>query len=201
MKRFLLVLLYFILIISFPIKSSTPASIPHCFDLEEKLQLLRNSSPEAYNQNYKQLIESHQNADHHSFSNKTIDTMYHMDQHDRRSFQISIMKDAERSARVENILQSQLFLNNMDKFHSAILLMHTANHNNFYRALQLALSIKKNEPTFPSINWLVCASEDRYRLHSGKPQIWGTQYGIGGRKAEPYDRKTKTNKEKSICFQ
>ena len=169
-----------------------------CFQFEEVMEQAENLNLPYYQQQ----LSLHQSNLGLQVDLLKIDSVYHTDQYERR-IQISPFNiDKERSDIANQILShSYDKLENIGRYQLAIILMHYDNADNFRAALKIAKEIRSDSPTFPNVNWLVCAAEDRYRLKTDLPQIWGTQLDMHGSIREPYARNARSNSEKTLCFE
>jgi len=88
-----------------------------------------------------------------------------------------------------------------DFYHAAIIFQHGFKAEHYHLAHKLALMAVELDPTSMKAAWISCATEDRYLLSKGEPQVWGTQFVVSEENGEishqlPYDKDARTEQEK-----
>lgn len=114
--------------------------------------------------------------------NKELQSLYEQDQADRKDFKTFTQqqyqemgeRDKIRRQRVEELLQSEPLQSPEDYFHAAMIFQHGGSLEYYWQAHELAK--KGAELGQRSCRWLTAASYDRWLMHQGKPQKYGTQY-------------------------
>lgn len=100
---------------------------------------------------------------------------------------VMLKGDIARRSRVEEILKSAQAFTSDEYMAAAMIMQHGNDAEHYRRAKELAQLSVQTDPNNHDARWLVCASEDRYLLKSGKLQIWGTQIKRKKHEAEAYD--------------
>ena len=114
--------------------------------------------------------------------NKELQSLYEQDQADRKDFKTFAQqkrqdmgeRDRIRRQRVEELLQSEPLESPEDYFHAAMIFQHGDSLEYYWQAHELAK--KGAELGHRFCRWLTAASYDRWLMHQGKPQKYGTQY-------------------------
>src|ERR1019366_7713444 len=114
--------------------------------------------------------------------NKELRSLYEQDQADRQAFeqfdherlQQMLQRDRARRQRVEELLASEALGTKEDYFHAAMIFQHGETLDDFWQAHELAK--QGAELGHPQCRWLTAAAYDRWLMHQGKPQKYGTQY-------------------------
>src|SRR5262249_41470266 len=84
--------------------------------------------------------------------------------------------DAERRAKVRQILAAGGAKVSDDYFHAALVFQHGEAIADFRMAHELALKAAELDPTNKSAKRLAAAARDRELMNLGKPQLYGTQF-------------------------
>jgi hypothetical protein len=84
-------------------------------------------------------------------------------------------RDAERLARTREIAAQGGLKLAADYYHAALVFQHSEKTEDYQRAHQWCLEALKLDPDYPGARWLAAASQDRYLMGQGKPQLYGTQ--------------------------
>lgn len=117
-----------------------------------------------------------------------LEYAYKTDQKDRmqlKSYALEDLKarDTMRLQQVNEILEEEMHLNPIDKFHAAFILHHSDNSKDYKRASELANAAAKAPELHDhyQVQWLKKAAYDRYMLSIGKLEKYGTQnkFSIG----------------------
>ena len=114
--------------------------------------------------------------------NEELHSLYVQDQADRKeamTFNREQMqelgrRDSVRRQRVEELLASGALQTPEDYFHAAMIFQHGGALEYYWQAYELAK--KGAELGHTTCRWLTAAAYDRWLLHQGKPQKYGTQY-------------------------
>jgi hypothetical protein len=85
-------------------------------------------------------------------------------------------RDAERLQRTKEIAAQGGLKSADDYFHAALVLQHSSGTADFEQAHQWCLKGLELDPDLPAARWLAAATEDRYLMNQGKPQLYGTQF-------------------------
>ena len=114
--------------------------------------------------------------------NEELRALFEADQADRHGMNDDLARrDLERRARLDELLAAGAVRSAEDHFHAAMLLQHGYALDDYRRAHELALRAHELGHGM-SARWLAAAALDRWLMHQGKPQKYGTQYrGEGGR--------------------
>jgi hypothetical protein len=119
-------------------------------------------------------------AEHAKNSNAELAKIYQEDQGDRQVDKIdwSVVgkRDAERQARVTQILAEGGAKTADDYYHAAMVYQHGDTEEEIARAHELSLKAVELDPNHPVARWLAAASRDRLLMRQGKPQLYATQY-------------------------
>ena len=112
--------------------------------------------------------------------NREVYAAMQADQADRRgpiTDRVSVLaRDQQRRKRILEIMDANELKAPLDYLYAALVLQHGEVADDFARAHALALKALELDPNLPRAKWLAAATQDRYLLRSGKPQIYGTQY-------------------------
>ena len=102
--------------------------------------------------------------------------LYAADQQDRsRRVRASLSRrDDERRRRAEELIDAGALRTGEDHFHAAMLFQHGRELSCYWRAHELAR--RAAELGDERGKWLSAAAYDRWLMHQGKPQRYGTQY-------------------------
>lgn len=124
--------------------------------------------------------------------NPELRTIYEADQADRhlppeeKATRDIAGRDADRLARVKEILDAGGARVSADYFHAAMVFQHGHEAADYERAHALAWKAAELDPSATTARWLAAASEDRLLMFQGKPQKYGTQYRKEGGRWELY---------------
>jgi hypothetical protein len=120
--------------------------------------------------------------------NDELRTMFEQDQADRQGeLHPDIGKrDDARRARVEELIAADALQTPEDYFHAAMVFQHGQRLEHFWRAHELALKAAELGHLQPA-RWLAAAAYDRWLMHQGKPQKYGTQYRSDGARWKLWD--------------
>jgi hypothetical protein len=107
-------------------------------------------------------------------------------------------RDAERRARVYEIVKAGGLKAADDYFNAALVLQHGDRPDDYDMANKLAAKAAELDPTNMTAHWLAAAAKDRYLWSVGKPQIYGTQFKkVDGKwTIDPIDEKAVTDEER-----
>jgi hypothetical protein len=112
--------------------------------------------------------------------NREVYAVMQADQADRRGpitdREAVLARDHQRRKRILEIVEASELKAPLDYLYAALVLQHGEVADDFARAHSLALKALELDPRLPQAKWLAAATQDRYLLRSGKPQIYGTQY-------------------------
>ncbi len=133
--------------------------------------------------------------------NHEIRDIYQADQADRVAgpaidWAVVAPRDAARRQRVRSLADAGALQHSDDFLHAAFVMQHGEKPEHFRQAHLWSLKAAELDPYNKSARWLACASEDRWLQSSGKPQVWGTQFGPDG-VAEPFDRSARTDAQRA----
>jgi hypothetical protein len=87
-------------------------------------------------------------------------------------------RDAERRARVAEILAAGGAVTADDWFHAAMVYQHGGTAELSRRARELAQRAIAVDPTHNRARWLIAAATDRELVQLGRPQRYGTQFFV-----------------------
>ena len=96
--------------------------------------------------------------------------------HDEAYYEALRVHDEERRLRAQAILDEGGVLDAEDYLHAAVLFHHGPTTDDIWLAHTLALKSVELGSQDPEARWLSAAALDRWLMHSGKPQKYGTQY-------------------------
>jgi hypothetical protein len=119
--------------------------------------------------------------------NEELRDLYEADQGDRRAGQLSpdiVERDRARRRRVAELLDAGAAESGEDFVHAAMVFQHGDGLGDFQRAHDLAL--RAAELGHRPGRWLAAAALDRWLMHQGRPQKYGTQYRSSGAGYELY---------------
>lgn len=85
-------------------------------------------------------------------------------------------RDAERLKRTKEIAAQGGLKVADDYFRAALVLQHSPETADYEQAHLWCLKAVELDPDLPDARWLAAATEDRYRMSQGKPQLYGTQF-------------------------
>ncbi len=144
-----------------------------------------------------------------------LEKLYAEDQADLRAdpkkekYDEYIKAQVKRIARANEILSSGKEFSANAYYSAAMLFQHGEVHKveNFKRAYELAKKAAALDPGHARAAWLTCSAEDRYRVNTNLPQIWGTQLIRQMDKErnykvmvfEAFDKTAKTDEERVKC--
>lgn len=96
------------------------------------------------------------------------------DRKDGRFAQGAVERDQLRLHRVKDILDAGGVDDAEDLFCAAMILQHGSSLDDYWRAHELAKA--SAEAGYRPARWLAAAAYDRWLMHQGRPQRFGTQY-------------------------
>lgn len=116
-------------------------------------------------------------------NNPELERLYNEDQADREAgpnadidWQAVSKRDAERRARVREIVDKGGATTSMDYYHAAMVYQHGTEVPEYDEAHRLAVKAVELDPENGKAKWLAAASKDRSLMWQGKPQLYGTQF-------------------------
>jgi hypothetical protein len=116
-------------------------------------------------------------------NNPELERLYNEDQTDREAgpnanidWQAVSNRDAERRARVREIVDKGGATTSTDYYHAAMVYQHGAEVPEYDEAHRLAMKAVELDPENGKAKWLAAASKDRSLMWQGKPQLYGTQF-------------------------
>ncbi|MGS2740898.1 DUF6624 domain-containing protein [Sinomicrobium sp. M5D2P17] len=114
--------------------------------------------------------------------NPELKKIYTADQVDQNTIDIDpliiIKNDSLRRVRVLQLLDSNKVKTSKDYENAAMIFQHGSDSTDYGLAVKLMKKAIAQDST--TNKWLLAAATDRYLLHTGKPQIYGTQYRKDG---------------------
>ena len=139
----------------------------------------------------------------HAEVNTELLQIYRADQADRRGtvdIEGVMTRDAERLARVKELVAEDALQAPDDFVHAAFVLQHGHDPQDYEMARDLALTAHELGARQDAALWLSAAAHDRYLQSIGQPQIYGTQFqrdGEGPWTLEPFDRQALTDAQRA----
>ncbi|MEL6559657.1 MAG: tetratricopeptide repeat protein [Bacteroidota bacterium] len=136
--------------------------------------------------------------------NQELAQLHEADQKDRKGIidwsEVSV-RDSERLARVNQMLEEGLIVTGKDHYHAAMIYQHGYETKDSRLAVEM---MRKAIALDSAVNkWLLAAAIDRDLMRREKPQIYGTQYIKQG-EYEPWQRyeidSTKVTDEERIAY-
>ncbi|NJN17205.1 MAG: hypothetical protein HC822_13475 [Oscillochloris sp.] len=114
-------------------------------------------------------------------SNPELQHIYEQDQADRRGpvHPEIWARDQTRRVRVEAMLSGGAVRSAADCLHAAFIFQHGDRLEHYWQAHELALQAV-DRGHGPPARWLAAAAYDRWLMHQGLPQKFGTQYRMHG---------------------
>jgi hypothetical protein len=114
-------------------------------------------------------------------SNPELRALYAADKADRQNELPPDLqsRDAERLARVEELLQTGALRTGEDCLHAAFIFQRGTRLEHYWQAHELAMQAVELGHG-PPARWLSAAAYDRWLMHQGLPQKFGTQYRLAG---------------------
>jgi len=116
-------------------------------------------------------------------NNPELESLYKGDQADREhgpnadiDWQAVSNRDAERRARVREIVEKGGATTSADYYHAAMVYQHGTEVPEYDEAHRLAMKAAELDPENKAAKWLAAASKDRSLMWQGKPQLYGTQF-------------------------
>ena len=116
-------------------------------------------------------------------NNPELERLYNEDQADREEgpnadidWQAVSKRDAERRARVHEIVEKGSATTSTDYYHAAMVYQHGTEVPEYDEAHRLALKAVELDPENGKAKWLAAAAKDRSLMWQGKPQLYGTQF-------------------------
>jgi tetratricopeptide (TPR) repeat protein len=109
-------------------------------------------------------------------------------------------RDAQRRARVKEMLDSGMVIGVDDYYHAAMIFQHGTDSSSYRLAHDLALRAAELDSTHSMARWLAAASKDRYLWSIGKPQWYGTQFHLvdGKWTIDPIDTTVVTDDDRRL---
>lgn len=115
--------------------------------------------------------------------NPELERLFQEDQADREAgpnadidWQAVSKRDAERRARVREIVDKGGATTSMDYYHAAMVYQHGTEVPEYDEAHRLAVKAVELDSENGKAKWLAAASKDRSLMWQGKPQLYGTQF-------------------------
>jgi len=112
----------------------------------------------------------------------------------------AVMKrDASRRDVVKAAIKVRALRTADDYLHAVLIMQHGSGAEDFALARDLAKKAVELRPWLAEARWLYAAATDRWLRETGKPQIYGTQYGMvsGKWSLEPFDPTAVTDEERA----
>lgn len=116
-------------------------------------------------------------------NNPELERLYKEDQADREAgpnakidWQAVSKRDAERRARVREIVDKGGATTSTDYYHAAMVYQHGTEVSEYDEAHRLAMKAVELDQDNKEAKWLAAASKDRSLMWQGKPQLYGTQF-------------------------
>lgn len=116
-------------------------------------------------------------------NNPELERLYNEDQADREhgpnadvDWQAVSKRDAERRARVHEIVEKGGATTSTDYHHAAMVYQHGTEVPDYDEAHRLAMKAVELDPENGKARWLAAAAKDRSLMWQGKPQLYGTQF-------------------------
>lgn len=116
-------------------------------------------------------------------NNAELERLYNEDQADREEgpnadidWRAVEKRDAERRARVREIVDKGGATTSMDYYHAAMVYQHGSKVPDYDEANRLAMKAVELDPENKEARWLAAAAKDRSLMWQGKPQLYGTQF-------------------------
>ena len=116
-------------------------------------------------------------------NNPELERLYKEDQADREQgpnakidWQAVSNRDAERRARVREIVDKGGAATSTDYYHAAMVYQHGTEVPEYEEAHRLAIKAVELDPENKDAKWLAAAAKDRSLMWQGKPQLYGTQF-------------------------
>jgi hypothetical protein len=129
----------------------------------------------------------------HQPSSAEMTAVFNADQADRRAgaaigWSAVELRDRARRAQTFALLNAGALRSGEDFWHAAFVFQHGAEPNDYLLAHTLAVIAAARGR--PDATWIAAATLDRYLVHIGKSQIYGTQFNSRTMPTtqEPYDR-------------
>jgi hypothetical protein len=85
-------------------------------------------------------------------------------------------RDAARLQRTREIAAAGGLHQADDYFNAALILQHSDKTEDYAQAHEWCLKAVELDPELPSARWLAAATQDRWLMNQGKPQLYGTQF-------------------------
>jgi len=118
-----------------------------------------------------------------SANNPELERLHNEDQADREAgpnakidWQAVSKRDAERRARVREIVDKGGATTSTDYYHAAMVYQHGTEVPEYEEAHRLAMKAVELDAENDLARWLAAASKDRSLMWQGKPQLYGTQF-------------------------
>ena len=112
-------------------------------------------------------------------------------------------RDANRLARVREIVAKGQVKSAQDYYNAALVLQHGVDVNDHALAHRLAARAVKLDPALPNARWLAAATEDQWLVSTGKPQHYGTliqrKGGNGAYTLEPIDQSAVSDDDRAAA--
>ena len=115
--------------------------------------------------------------------NRELRALYTQDQEDRSAEPLPsdlVARDAARRMRVEQLIDAGELVTADDYYHAAMVFQHGTSLEHAWQAHVLARTAaelgSRGTPQWYHARWLAAAAYDRWLVHQGKPQKYGTQY-------------------------
>ncbi len=116
-------------------------------------------------------------------NNPELERLHKEDQADREAgpnakidWQAVSKRDAERRARVREIVDKGGATTSTDYYHAAMVYQHGTEVPEYDEAHRLAMKAVELDPENGAARWLAAAAKDRSLMWQGKPQLYGTQF-------------------------
>lgn len=109
--------------------------------------------------------------------NRELWALFTADQEDRLGGTLgrdAVERDGVRSRRVKELLKAGAAENAEDLFCAAMILQHGSSLEDYCQAHELAKA--SADGGYAPARWLAAAAYDRWLMHQGEPQHFGTQY-------------------------
>ncbi|HEY4563337.1 MAG TPA: hypothetical protein VIJ36_10180 [Thermoanaerobaculia bacterium] len=95
---------------------------------------------------------------------------------DKIDWTVVAKRDAERLKRAREIAAAGGLHQADDYFNAALILQHSDKTEDYAQAHQWCLKAVELDPESSDARWLAAATQDRWLMNQGKPQLYGTQF-------------------------
>lgn len=146
-------------------------------DANPQLEPLRSDPRwKAFHDGVKSRSDAHEKTLNAELSRLTAEDQKDRQAGDNIDWSVVGKRDAARLQRTREIAAQGGLKEADDYFNAALIFQHSDKTEDYATAHQWCLKAVELDPEHPAARWLAAATQDRWLMNQGKPQLYGTQF-------------------------